>query len=169
MKIKQYLSVLATAIFCCACTLDIPYENQFSDPDAVATPEAARELLATAYNSLPNPEFDLSCLADDFETTYLISKNTSLANQYNWQPAALESLALTLWQGYYGVIASINALLERIPTVACATPEEEEALQIVESEAKVLKAACYFDGWCQRCRQNHRHRQISAQIQRSKN
>ena len=145
MKIKQYLSVLATAIFCCACTLDIPYENQFSDPDAVATPEAARELLATAYNSLPNPEFDLSCLADDFETTYLISKNTSLANQYNWQPAALESLALTLWHGYYGVIASINALLERIPTVACATPEEEEALQIVESEAKVLKAACYFD------------------------
>ena len=27
------------SVFCCtACSLDIPYENQFSDPDAITTP-----------------------------------------------------------------------------------------------------------------------------------
>ena len=52
---------------------DIPYENQFSDPDAVTTPAAARELLASAYSELPTPEFNLSVLGDDFEPTYLIA------------------------------------------------------------------------------------------------
>ena len=32
------------SVFCCtACSLDIPYENQFSDPDAITTPHTARD------------------------------------------------------------------------------------------------------------------------------
>ena len=29
---------------CAACSLNIPYENQYSDPDAITTVTAAREL-----------------------------------------------------------------------------------------------------------------------------
>ena len=145
MKRKQYIFGILAGLYCCACTLDIPYENQFSDPDAVATVEAARELLANAYTTMPNPEFDLSVLADDFESTYLISKNTSLSYLYSWQPSAFETLAYTLWQGYYAAIANANMVLERLPGVVCTTAEEEVELGCIESEAKVLKAWCYFD------------------------
>lgn len=73
------------SVFCCtACSLDIPYENQFSDPDAITTPHTARELLATAYNSLPNPDFELAVLGDDFVPTYLINRNANLNNLYKW-------------------------------------------------------------------------------------
>lgn len=38
---------------CAACSLNIPYENQYSDPDAITTVTAARELLASAYDAIP--------------------------------------------------------------------------------------------------------------------
>ena len=47
---------------CTACSLNIPYENQYSDPDAITTVTAARELLASAYDAIPKPEFSLSVL-----------------------------------------------------------------------------------------------------------
>ena len=47
---------------CAACSLNIPYENQYSDPDAITTVTAARELLASAYDAIPKPEFSLSVL-----------------------------------------------------------------------------------------------------------
>lgn len=145
MRILQYIHYIAIAAITCSCTLNIPYENQFSDPDAIASAEAARELLANAYSSMPNPEFDLSVLTDDFETTYLISKNTSLNNLYTWQPAAFETLAYNLWQSYYNVIANINTVLERTPLIVPTTEEEEKEIKIIETEAKILKAWCYFD------------------------
>ena len=37
---------------CTACSLNIPYENQYSDPDAITTVTAARELLASAYDAI---------------------------------------------------------------------------------------------------------------------
>lgn len=135
-------------VVCCiftSCSLDIPYENQFSDPDAITTPATARELLASAYYQLPVSEFDLSVLADDFEPTYLISYNSNLSNLYTWQPQPIKDLALNLWQSYYAVIGVVNALLERTDNVAVSSEKERQELQSVISEAKILKAYCYFN------------------------
>lgn len=46
-KIKDWSYLLAICCVGTSCSLDIPYENQFSDPDAVTTPAAARELHAS--------------------------------------------------------------------------------------------------------------------------
>lgn len=121
------------------CSLDIPYENQFSDPEAISTPESARELLASAYAAIPNMEYDLSLLSDDFTPTYWASSNPSLVNQYNWQPQAFQDLSVTTWNGYYSVISTLNALIERIPAIPDGT-----AVRRINSEALTLKAYCYF-------------------------
>ena len=92
-KIKDWSYLLAICCVGASCSLDIPYENQFSDPDAVTTPAAARELLASAYSELPTPEFNLSVLGDDFEPTY----------------------------------------------------KERQEIRCIVSEAKLLKAYCYFN------------------------
>ena len=71
---------------CAACSLNIPYENQYSDPDAITTVTAARELLASAYDAIPKPEFSLSVLSDDFQPTFLINLKADLHNLYKWHP-----------------------------------------------------------------------------------
>ena len=73
-------SILPLWLLLTGCSLDIPYENQFSDPDAISTTSTARELLATAYSQLPNLEYDLSILSDDFEPTYWARTNPTLLN-----------------------------------------------------------------------------------------
>ena len=134
------------SVFCCtACSLDIPYENQFSDPDAITTPHTARELLATAYNSLPNPDFELAVLGDDFVPTYLINRNANLNNLYKWQPQPIEDLSLSLWKDYYATIAIVNAVLERVDGISVTTEREKLQLQCIISEGKILKAYCYFN------------------------
>lgn len=60
-KIKDWSYLLAICCVGTSCSLDIPYENQFSDPDAVTTPAAARELLASAYSENCRPR-SLICL-----------------------------------------------------------------------------------------------------------
>ena len=137
-----YVSVL---LCCMGCSLDLPYENQFSDPDAITDPDRARELLATAYAQLPDPSFELSVLSDDFEPTDLLSRNTELSNLYKWQPGAIETLSLSLWQDYYGAIAIANAVLDRAALLTDLTAKEESALRAVTAEAKVLKAYCFFN------------------------
>ncbi|UVP89861.1 hypothetical protein NXV34_22655 [Bacteroides fragilis] len=78
---------------CAACSLNIPYENQYSDPDAITTVTAARELLASAYDAIPKPEFSLSVLSDDFQPTFLINLNADLNNLYKWHPKPMEDLS----------------------------------------------------------------------------
>ena len=46
MKRKQYIFGILAGLYCCACTLDIPYENQFSDP------EEQREVASLFHASL---------------------------------------------------------------------------------------------------------------------
>lgn len=139
---------LATALACgtmAACSLDIPYENQFSDPDAITTSETARELLANAYAQLPLTEYDLSTLADDFETTFLISNNASLNNLYGWETQPITDLSKTIWQSYYAAIGMANAMLDRVQYVQAETDSEKKDLQQTVAEAKILKAYCYFN------------------------
>lgn len=130
---------------CTACSLDIPYENQYSDPDAINTVAAARELLASAYDVIPNPEFELSVLSDDFQPTFLISLNPDLNNLYKWHPNPMEVLATSLWEKYYSTVAIANAVLERIQYVSAISGKDKQALQGIISEAKTLKAYCYFN------------------------
>lgn len=137
------ISVLTGMIH--ACSLDIPYENQFSDPDAVNTPRAARELLSTAYSQLPHPEFELSVLSDDFTPTSWIKKNSDLENLYKWEPQPILDLGSSLWQKYYGVIATLNALSERLPAIPVSSEDARREIEQITAEAKVLKAYCYFD------------------------
>lgn len=131
-------------LFSHSCTLNIPYENQFSDPDAIKTVTNARELLASAYSSLPHQEFDLSVLSDDFQETHLISKNSSLRNQHNWHPESIRDMATQLWENYYSTISTINALLGRIDHIELVTEADGEELKEVISEAYLLKALCYY-------------------------
>lgn len=136
---KNLICNILVALVCGGCSLDIPYENQFSDPDAISGPAAARELLANAYANIPHLEFDLSVMTDDFAPTYWASSNPTLLNQYDWQPQAIQDLSASTWSRYYSVISTINALTERIATLD-ATPE----LQQIHAEALTLKAYCYF-------------------------
>lgn len=145
--IKRAGRCIAATLACAtvaACSLDIPYENQFSDPDAITTPTVARELLATAYAQLPFPEYELSTLADDFETTFLIANNTSLSNLYGWENQPITDLSNTLWQSYYAAVGMANAMLDRVPYVVTETDSERQQLQQTVAEAKILKAYCYF-------------------------
>lgn len=136
---KRLLHIIFSLTLLSGCSLDIPYENQFSDPEAIASPQTARELLASAYAALPNPEYDLSILTDDFMPTYWASVNPSLLNQYNWQPQAIEDLSTTTWREYYAVIATLNALIERAALI-----EDSPAIRRIQGEAYTLKAYCYF-------------------------
>lgn len=140
MKHTFLLCITLAAAMLTGCSLDIPYENQFSDPDAITSPTTARELLSQAYSQLPNPELDLALLTDDLSKTYWAQSNPSMLNLYNWQPQALQDLSQSLWSGYYAVIATLNTLSERLPAV-----EGDEALIAeIGAEAKTLKAYCYF-------------------------
>lgn len=144
----QWKKIVFTTVFpmcLTACSLNIPYENQFSDPDAISTPAKARELLATAYMQLPDASFELSILSDDFEPTKLLLKNVSLSNLYKWQPLPIEQLSLSLWQNYYSSVTIANAVLERASLITGLTAKEHSSLQAVITDAKVMKAYCYFN------------------------
>lgn len=144
MRHHIILTYLAAAVTLTGCSLDIPYDNQFSDPDAIATPENGRELLASGYSSLPSLGFDLALLSDDFTPTYWAARNPSLSNQYNWQPSALHDLSLSVWPQYYSVIATVNALLERIPDINVSNDADRREVADLTAEAYTLKAYCYF-------------------------
>ncbi len=134
----------AAALPLTGCSLDIPYDNQFSDPDAITTPETGRELLAYAYSSIPNIEFDLALLSDDFQPTYWASRNPTLNNEYTWQRQALIDLSASVWPEYYSVIATVNALTERIPDIKVSSDADRREVADLTSECATLKAYCYF-------------------------
>ena len=141
---KSYICLFITLLLLSGCSLNIPYDNQFSDPDAITTPANGRELLASAYSDLPNPGFDLAIMTDDFIPTYWASRNSSLSNQYNWQPSALHDMSQSIWSQYYSVVAYVNALLERIPDIHVADDADRKAVDGLKAEANTLKAYCYF-------------------------
>ena len=125
--------------------LDIKLESQFSDPYAITTVATARELLASAYNSIPRFQMEFSILSDDFVPTSYASKAADLSNLYRWQEKAIDDLSSQVWNSYYLTVAYVNALLPRLDNVV--PKDESEALEIekIRSEAKTLKAICYFD------------------------
>ncbi|ERK03324.1 RagB/SusD family nutrient uptake outer membrane protein [Hoylesella pleuritidis] len=127
-----------------SCSLNIPPQDQFSDPDAINNVENARSLLASAYLSYPHYEYELSILGNDFCPTSVSIKDISTLNLYRWEDKEISKQAPTIWLGYYNTISSCDALLERLPQVTTNTEAENKEKQAIEAETKTLKALCYF-------------------------
>ena len=92
-RIAIYLFAVVLASGC----LDIKLEDQYSDPDAISTVQRARELLSSAYNSIPRIQVQLSVLSDDFIPTNLSGSYAELLNLYNWQERAIDDFSSTVW------------------------------------------------------------------------
>ena len=92
------------------CSLDVPYENRYADPNAVVNAQTARELLATAYANLPLEHFTWSVLSDDFRPTYKLRSSPSLQKLASFDADELTNLANDLWARYYSSIAVANAV-----------------------------------------------------------
>lgn len=140
-RIAYIFMVLALA----GCSLDIRLEDQFSDPYAITDTETARELLASAYNSLPRYQMEFSILSDDFYPTSLSQKYAEILNLYNWQEKAIDDLSSNVWGEYYMTIAIVNALLPRLELIQTDSDAETIEKKRIRSEAKALKAMCYLD------------------------
>lgn len=118
--------------------------DQYSDPDAIVDISTAR-LLSSVYSLYPHYEYELSILGDDFCPTSIVGKDMSLKNLYAWQDNSITTLAESLWGEYYNTIASCNALLERVDNITPENASEEKDKAAIISEAKALKALCYFN------------------------
>lgn len=127
------------------CSLDIRLEDQFSDPYAITDSETARELLASAYNSLPRFQMEFSVLSDDFYPTALSQKYAEMLNLYNWQEKAINEFSSNVWNEYYMTVAVVNALLPRLDMLTLKNDDDAAELARIRSEAYALKAMCYFD------------------------
>lgn len=139
----KYISIV-TAVLLTGC-INIKLEDQFSDPDAITTVDTARELLASAYNSLPRYQLEFSVLSDDFVPSTLSSKSADMLNLYKWQEKAIEDLSDNVWADYYMTVAIVNALLPRVELIVPEDDDEALELNRIISEAKALKAMCYLD------------------------
>ncbi len=142
-RIDIYIFAIVSFLLC-GC-IDIKLEDQFSDPDAISSTRTARELLSSAYNSLPRWQMELSILSDDFVPNTLAAKSSDMINLYKWQEKAIDDLSANVWNDYYMTVAIINALLPRLELIE--TKDDEDALELtrIASEAKALKAMCYLD------------------------
>lgn len=127
------------------CSLDIRLEDQFSDPYAITDTETARELLASAYNSLPRFQMEFSILSDDFFPSALSQKYAEMLNLYNWQEKAINDFSYNVWSEYYMTVAVVNALLPRLELLEPRTDADALEIAHIRSEAYALKALCYFD------------------------
>ncbi len=145
MFMKRYIIFIVCALAGFHSCLDIKLENQFSDPYAITTVSTARELLASAYNSLPRYQFELSLMSDDFTPTSLASSATNLQNIYKWSEKDLVELSSLIWNEYYLTIAYLNALLPRLANVVTESEADAAELEKVRAEALTMKAYCYFD------------------------
>lgn len=125
--------------------LDIKLDNQFSDPYAITTAATARELLVSAYNSLPRYQMEFSIMGDDFIPTKLSSRASNYLNIYNWQEKALDDFSTQVWNEYYIVVAYLNTLLPRLGNIDTEDVETASEVEKIRSEALALKAYCYFD------------------------
>ena len=141
---KKYIFYILSLLLMSGC-LDIKLDDQYADPDAIKTTDNARELLASAYNSLPRYQMELSILADDFVPSEHTGKYAELQNLYNWESKAIEELSDNIWTEYYMTIAIVNALLPRMESIVPKDEADRLEKERIRSEAKALKAMCYFD------------------------
>lgn len=129
-----------------ACSLNIPVENELTDPNAITSVQTAYEALSSAYTSYPKEAYRLSLLSDDFVPTFTAGQDPSSSRLYSYTDAELRDLSESLWQGYYETIRDVNAVLVRLPSLrSTLSPQERRQLDYLEAEAKTLKALCYLE------------------------
>nr|WP_314749532.1 RagB/SusD family nutrient uptake outer membrane protein [uncultured Porphyromonas sp.] len=129
-----------------ACSLNIPVENELTDPNAITSVQTAYEALSSAYTSYPKEAYRLSLLSDDFVPTFTAGQDPSSSRLYSYTDAELRDLSESLWQGYYETIRDVNAVLVRLPSLrSTLSPQERRLLDYLEAEAKTLKALCYLE------------------------
>ncbi len=143
---KQIIYLFILILVMAGCSLDIPLEDQVSDPDAVTTVVAAEKLLASAYKSYVNYEntVDFTLMSDDFQPTQLLKQDVNLKWIYNWSENGIVPLAEAEWDNNYTTIMNCNALLARLPNITPVSEEEEAQLQQIKNRAIRLKAICFF-------------------------
>lgn len=144
--IKYILLGLLTSLVVTNCTLDIPVENELTDPMAVSTILSANEVLATSYSTYPKEHVVFSLLSDDYAPEGLAKSDNSLLNLYIWREFEVMIYASALWDGYYNCIMNLNSLMERRDSIAKQIDSLKlPQLDLAMAEAKTLKAMCYMD------------------------
>lgn len=129
-----------------SCSLDIPVENELTDPNALSTILSAQEDLATAYSTFPKVHSSLSILTDDFVPLGFARNDKTSMNLYNWSAYDLIIYTGNLWEEYYACILHINALLEREKMIREWLDEKQnKELDQTLAEAYTLKAMCYLE------------------------
>ncbi len=128
-----------------SCSLDIPTENELTDPQALTSVQSAYEALSTAYATFPKEHFRLSIMADDYAPLSNARMSVNTLNAYQWLPVQMEKDADILWQSYYQCIVYINAVLTRINLLREDNVEEVLQIERIQAEAECLKALCYLD------------------------
>ena len=141
---KMLAGCVVGSLFLSSCTLDIPLEDQYSDPEAIATVDNARSMLTSAYLSFPHREFDFAVLGPDFCPTTLTGKDADTQNLYNWQDNTISNMSASLWLELYNVIATCDVLQERFGYVEIKNESDQRQLDAVRAESLALEAMSYF-------------------------
>lgn len=146
-KIWSYIGLgcIGGSLALSSCSLDIPLEDQYADPDAITTVENARSLLTSAYVYYPHTEYELSVLGPDFCPTSLTGKDSEQKNLYYWQDNAISKFSQQLWLDLYNVISICDLLQERLDKVAVENEERRRQLDAVAAESYAMEALCYFN------------------------
>ena len=142
---KVFCGCMATGLLLASCSLDIPLEDQYSDPEAIGTVDNARSLLTSAYLGYPHHEMNFSILGPDFCPSSLMGKDVDYKNLYNWQDNTISNLSSSLWLDMYNVIAICDVLQERLTYVVVKNADEEDDLNNVRAESLALEAMAYFN------------------------
>jgi putative tetratricopeptide repeat-containing domain protein len=147
MKAYQLFILLIIGVISSYCSLDLPPEDEVSDPNAITSVTSAQRLLASAYSSYKPYSNALTWVlrSDDLIPTQYLAREVNLQNTYNWNDRELVNHSEDIWKSLYNTIAQCNALLERLPNVTPQNSSQRRELQLVQQRATYLKALCYFD------------------------
>ena len=144
-KILNGLCLATMTVTFCACSINVPPPDLYSDPNAINSIKSARSLLTSCYLLYPHYEYELSTIGNDFCLTNLSGKDVEQQNLYLWQDNTLSNFASESWLTYYNCIANCDILLDRLPNVKLEQTSDSTMLNNIKAEGKTLKAMAYFD------------------------
>lgn len=145
MKKRNLLLLLLLALTACNKKLDIAPENTLVDRDVFKTEGGSEQALSEAYYNL------LKAVTNSFTYTYAdyTTPTLKVAPFYetykNGGATPTDYNVVNTWTLFYGAINSANNVIAKVP--AFATYREEKQNQFV-SEAKFVRAYCYFNLLC---------------------
>lgn len=138
-------AALLALLLLAGCSLDIPVENEMTDPSAVTDVRSGYELLSSAYGLYPCDFPELSLLAEDYVPQSYAGNDPSQLRLYYYHEPELIDFATDLWDAYYAAIVQVNALLEREDGLRAQQESVPGEIDYLLAEAQTLKALCYLD------------------------